>query len=164
MGIFDKLCGKLGIGDGDADEEKDSRDREDMKANADEEEEEMAKFEGSPPPTNNVVNFQAASAAVSGANPSLKMRVIVIEPKSFDDAEQVANCLREKKPVIINFENTSGEDAKRIVDFISGTTYALNGEIKKVGQNVFLCAPNNVNVSYSEDRRMVSAEMPWMKK
>ena len=53
---------------------------------------------------------------------------------------------------------------KRIVDFISGTTYALNGEIKKIGNNVFLCAPSNVNVSYMEEERKVSTEMPWLKK
>ena len=50
------------------------------------------------------------------------------------------------------------------IDFISGTTYALNGEIKKVGHNVFLCAPSNVNVSYTEEDKKVSAEMPWLKK
>ena len=95
---------------------------------------------------------------------SYKVKVVVIEPKSFDDAQQVANNLREKKPVVINFEHTDGEAAKRIIDFISGTTYALNGEIKKVGHNVFLCAPSNVNVSYTEEEKKVSAEMPWLKK
>ena len=93
-----------------------------------------------------------------------KMKVVVIEPKSFDDAQQVANCLREKRPVVINFENTIEEDAKRITDFISGTIYALNGEIKKVSNNVFFCAPSNVNISYSEDKKSVSTEMPWLKK
>ena len=61
-------------------------------------------------------------------------------------------------------EKTEAEDAKRIIDFISGTTYALNGEIKKVGHNVFLCAPSNVNVSYTEEERKVSTEMPWLNK
>ena len=98
----------------------------------------------------NVVDFQsAASARESSSVTNMKMKVIVIEPKTFDDAQQVANNLREKKPVVINFEKTEADDAKRIIDFISGTTYALNGEIKKVGHNVFLCAPSNVNVSYT---------------
>ena len=113
----------------------------------------------------NVVDFQsAASARESSSVTNMKMKVIVIEPKTFDDAQQVANNLREKKPVVINFEKTEAEDAKRIIDFISGTTYALNGEIKKVGHNVFLCAPSNVNVSYTEEEKKVSAEMPWLKK
>ena len=113
----------------------------------------------------NVVDFQsAASARENSTVTNMKMKVIVIEPRSFDDAQQVANNLREKKPVVINFEKTEADDAKRIIDFISGTTYALNGEIKKVGHNVFLCAPSNVNVSYTEEEKKVSAEMPWLKK
>ena len=111
------------------------------------------------------MDFQsAASARESSSVTNMKMKVIVIEPKTFDDAQQVANNLREKKPVVINFEKTEADDAKRIIDFISGTTYALNGEIKKVGHNVFLCAPSNVNVSYTEEEKKVSAEMPWLKK
>ena len=113
----------------------------------------------------NVVDFRsAASARENNTVTNMKMKVIVIEPKTFDDAQQVANNLREKKPVVINFEKTEADDAKRIIDFISGTTYALNGEIKKVGHNVFLCAPSNVNVSYTEEEKKVSAEMPWLKK
>lgn len=111
----------------------------------------------------NVVNFHSAASARDAAVASYKMKVVVIEPKSFDDAQQVANCLREKRPVVINFEKTEGEAAKRIIDFISGTTYALNGEIKKVGKGVFLCAPSNVNVSYTEEEKKVTTEMPWMK-
>lgn len=111
----------------------------------------------------NVVDFQSAASARENTT-NIKMKVVVIEPQTFDDAQQVANNLREKKPVVINFEKTEAEDAKRIIDFISGTTYALNGEIKKVGHNVFLCAPSNVNVSYTEEERRVSTEMPWLKK
>lgn len=111
-----------------------------------------------------VVDFQSAQSARENIVNASKMKVIVIEPRNFDDAQQVANNLREKKPVVINFEKTEAADAKRIIDFISGTTYALNGEIKKVGHNVFLCAPSNVNVSYTEEERKVSNEMPWLKK
>ena len=135
----------------------------------------MPKFErpNRPEPSaRNVVDFSSAQSARESAQGNIKLRVIVIEPKSFDDAQQVANCLREKRPVVINFENTDADAAKRIIDFISGTTYALNGEIKKVGRgeikkvgrNVFLCAPSNVNVTYTEEEKKVSAEMPWLKK
>jgi cell division inhibitor SepF len=112
----------------------------------------------------NVVNLHHPSQGAAKDNivAAYKVKVIVIEPQSFDDAQQVANCLREKKPVVINFEKTNGDEAKRIIDFISGTTYALNGEIKKVGHNVFLCAPSNVNVTYTENERSKSSsEMPW---
>ena len=159
MGFIDKVCGKIGLIDPeDINDKRDLRDEDDDFAEFDEMEREEA-------PVSNVVNFQAAAANAAMNNvAAYKMKVVVIEPKSFDDAQQVANCLRDKRPVVINFENTIEEDAKRITDFISGTIYALNGEIKKVSNNVFFCAPSNVNISYSEDKKSVSTEMPWLKK
>ena len=164
MSIIDKVCGKMGL----LDPEDDKLNLEDEtlgrqpENNRDEEEERMGM--GREDSSRNVVDFHSAASARENVVNSIKMKVIVIEPKTFDDAQQVANNLREKKPVVINFEKTEAEDAKRIIDFISGTTYALNGEIKKVGHNVFLCAPSNVNVSDTEDERKVSTEMPWLKK
>ena len=158
MGFIDKVCGKIGlIAPEDINDKRDLRDEDDDFAESDEMEREQAS-------ASNVVKFQAAANAAMNNVAAYKMKVIVIEPKSFDDAQQVANCLREKRPVVINFENTIEEDAKRITDFISGTIYALNGEIKKVSNNVFFCAPSNVNISYSEDKKSVSSEMPWLKK
>ena len=153
------MCGKIGLIDPeDINDKRDSRDEDDDF----EESDEMERGESL---ASNVVNFQAAASNAAMNNvAAYKMKVVVIEPKSFDDAQQVANCLRDKRPVVINFENTVDEDAKRITDFISGTIYALNGEIKKVSNNVFFCAPSNVNISYSEDKKSVSAEMPWLKK
>ena len=149
MKIIDKFCDKIGIGV--------PPDEPGTKP------EDMAPAEEAAP--DNVVSIQTAGGTTArGVTAALKMKVVVIEPKSFDDAQQVANCLREKRPVVINFENTDGDDARRIIDFISGTTYALNGEIKKVGHNVFFCAPSNVNVTYTEEERKVSTEMPWLKK
>ena len=156
MKIIDKVCGKIGLmNNDDLTEGKD----EEM---VPEENREPGRPEAAAP--RNVVDFQSSAASIRETVATAKMKVIVIEPKSFDDAQQVANCLKEKRPVVINFENTDGEAAKRIIDFISGTTYALSGEIKKVGHNVFLCAPSNVNVSYTEEQKTVSTEMPWLKK
>lgn len=167
MSIIDKVCGKMGLMDP-ADEKLDSieeRLKEERDYETEEEEESFDMSHERNESARNVVDFQsAASARENSTVTNMKMKVIVIEPRSFDDAQQVANNLREKKPVVINFEKTEDDDAKRIIDFISGTTYALNGEIKKVGNKVFLCAPSNVNVSYTEDEKKVSAEMPWLKK
>lgn len=167
MKIIDKVCGKIGLIDSDEEKKLKEEIEQEEQEVEEEDEEEVSKFErseGQPEVSvRNVVDFtSAASARENGGN--LRMKVIVIEPKTFDDAQQVANCLREKRPVVINFENTDGDDARRIIDFISGTTYALNGEIKKVGHNVFFCAPSNVNVTYTEEERKVSTEMPWLKK
>ena len=167
MKIIDKVCGKIGLIDSDEEKKLEEEIEQEEQEVEEEDEEEVSKFErseGQPEVSaRNVVDFTStASARENGGN--LRMKVIVIEPKTFDDAQQVANCLREKRPVVINFENTDGDDARRIIDFISGTTYALNGEIKKVGHNVFFCAPSNVNVTYTEEERKVSTEMPWLKK
>lgn len=105
----------------------------------------------------NVVDFKNKAKTAS------QMKVMVIEPVSFDDAQQVADHIRNHKPVVVNFENTNGDIAKRIIDFISGTTYALSGDIKKVGKNVFMCAPDNVSVNFSEEQKKQpqNTSMPW---
>ena len=111
-----------------------------------------------------VVNLHPSQqgAAKDNVVAAYKVKVIVIEPKSFDDSQQISDCLRQKKPVVINFEKASDEDAKRILDFVSGTMYALNGEIKKVGNKVFLCAPSNINVTYTEsEQNKVNGDLPW---
>jgi cell division inhibitor SepF len=156
MKIIDKVCEKIGLTDP-GDKGSDNREK-DMFVN----EEEKRFLNENSASSNNVVNLHASSSVKENVA-AYKMKVIVIEPKSFDDAQQVANCLKEKRPVVINFENTDEEAAKRIIDFVSGTTYALSGEIKKVGRNVFLCAPSNVNVSYTQEHKTVSTEMPWLK-
>jgi cell division inhibitor SepF len=154
LSIIDKVCGKIGITNPDDIPEPDIDEEAETKPEA---EQHLSEQAGS----DKVVDFQGVAREHAA---SCKMRVMVIDPKSFDDAQQVADCLKAKKPVIVNFENTDSEDAHRIVDFISGTTYALNGDLKKVGHNVFLCAPSNVNVDYTEDKKTVSTEMPWLKK
>ena len=148
MKIIDKVCGKIGLGGG-----------EDTAAVENVAETAAERAARTVPKLDNVVDFQAAA----GQKALAKMKVIVIEPRSFDDVQQVANCLKEKKPVVINFEHTDADAAKRIIDFVSGTTYALSGDIKKVGRNVFLCAPSNVNVAYSQERA-AKQELPWMRK
>jgi cell division inhibitor SepF len=165
MNIFDKVCGKMGLMDPeDEKEELEEYFEEEEKKPSFMKQDEENRMNHYSESSNNVVDFHSAASARESAAAATKVKVVVIEPKSFDDAQQVANNLRERKPVVINFEHTEGEAAKRIIDFISGTTYALNGEIKKVGHNVFLCAPSNVNVSYTEEEKKVSAEMPWLKK
>ncbi|MCI5567391.1 MAG: cell division protein SepF [Veillonellaceae bacterium] len=159
MGMVDKFCKKIGIGDTDDidDLEREIRDDEQalQREQAEREARERLKM------NDNVVDFSDAAREHAV---SVKMRVMVINPKSFDDAQQVANCLKDKRPVVVNFEDTNSEDAGRIVDFISGTTYALAGEIQKVGSKVFLCAPSNVNITCSEEKKTLSSEMPWMRK
>ncbi len=111
---------------------------------------------------NNVVSLPTAPHS---PQQSKQVKVMVVEPFSFDDAQHVADYLKSRKPVVVNLESTEPEIAKRMIDFISGTTYALNGQIQKVGNNIFLCAPNNVDVAYSP-REDVSDKtlLPWVNK
>ena len=102
------------------------------------------------------------SAAIDNVVAAYRMNVVVNEPQKFDDAQQVAANLQKKKPVVLNFEKTEKSVANRIIDFISGTTYALNGDIKKISNNVILCAPSNVNVSYSEEEHRLTDDMSWL--
>lgn len=158
MGILDKIRGMLGFGD---------NDESDNLMN-----ERFANMSNQRPPrgirppergNGNVISFREAAASHGGDTASMlsKMRVVVIEPRSFDDSQQIANYLKDRKPVLINFENTDSDVAMKIVDFISGATYALNGEIKKVSHHVFLCAPNNVNVAYTQETSSINTDLPW---
>lgn len=74
------------------------------------------------------------------------LKMMIVEPETFDDSQSIADYLRDRKPVIINFESTSPDVSKRVVDFISGATYALDGNIQKVGKDIFLCVPSSVTV------------------
>jgi len=105
--------------------------------------------------SNNIVNLPTAQK---------QMKVMVVEPFAFDDAQHVADHLKNRKPVVVNFENCDKEIAKRMIDFISGTTYALGGSIQKVGNSIFLCAPNNVDVAYTPNEEGEEKDfLPWTK-
>lgn len=119
------------------------------------EETELSKGRKSTSSSNNIVNLPTAQK---------QMKVMVVEPFAFDDAQHVADHLKNRKPVVVNFENCDKEVAKRMIDFISGTTYALGGSIQKIGNNIFLCAPNNVDVAYSpHDEGNDKEFLPWNK-
>lgn len=71
-------------------------------------------------------------------------KVIIREPNEYSDAQDIADCLKENYPVFINLQRLEKAQAKRVVDFLSGTIYAIDGDIKRVGTNLFLCTPKNV--------------------
>lgn len=75
------------------------------------------------------------------------IRVVVCEPKVFEDCQTIADNLKNRRPVIVNLENSDKEMAKRVVDFVSGTTYALNGGTQKVGNGIFLFVPSNMDIA-----------------
>lgn len=76
-----------------------------------------------------------------------QQKVVVSEPRVFEDVQGLAENLKSRRPVIINLEKTDPDLAKRVVDFISGATYALNGTLQKVGSGIFLAVPSNMDIS-----------------
>ncbi|TDQ42341.1 cell division protein SepF [Aureibacillus halotolerans] len=74
-------------------------------------------------------------------------KMVLVEPRMYDEAQDIADHLKNRRTVVINLQRISSDQAKRIVDFLSGTVYALGGDIQKLGPNTFLCTPDNVDVS-----------------
>jgi cell division inhibitor SepF len=83
------------------------------------------------------------------------VRVHLVLPRSFNDAQQIADKFKEGIPVILNLQSADAELSKRLIDFASGLTYALNGGMQRVADKVFLLTPRNVEVSAEERARML---------
>ena len=86
------------------------------------------------------------------------VRVHLVLPRSFNDAQQVADKFKVGIPVILNLQGTDAELSKRLIDFASGLTYALDGGMQRVADKVFLLTPENVEVSAEERARLVEPD------
>jgi cell division inhibitor SepF len=87
------------------------------------------------------------------ASASVKVHLIV--PRSFNDAQSIADRFKDATPVILNLQSTDTELSKRLIDFSSGLTYALNGGMQRIADKVFLLTPRNVEVSAEERARLI---------
>ncbi|GLH63331.1 MULTISPECIES: cell division protein SepF [Bacillaceae] len=76
-------------------------------------------------------------------------KVVLIEPRAYAEAQEIADHLKNRRAVVVNLQRIQHEQAKRIVDFLSGTVYAIGGDIQQVGTKIFLCTPDNVDVTGS---------------
>ena len=95
---------------------------------------------------------------------SMNMKMVVIEPTGFEECPKLVDNLKARKPVIINLENLETDVARKIFDFLSGATYALNGNVQKVANNIFIFAPDNVEVAYNMTQKAAANESiksPW---
>src|SRR5829696_3361395 len=82
-------------------------------------------------------------------------RVPAVLPRSFNDAQQIADKFKQSIPVILNLQNADTELSKRLIDFSSGLTYALNGGMQRVADKVFLLTPRNVEVSAEQRAQLI---------
>lgn len=73
-------------------------------------------------------------------------KMILLEPRAYSESQQIADHLKNKNTVVVNMKRVTPDQAKRIVDFLSGTVYALGGDLQKIGAGIFLCTPKNVDV------------------
>jgi len=89
------------------------------------------------------------------AAPNPNVRVHLILPRSFNDAQQIADKFKQSTPVILNLQGADAELSKRLIDFTSGLTYALDGGMQRVADKVFLLTPRNVQVSAEERARLL---------
>lgn len=73
-------------------------------------------------------------------------KMILLEPRSFSEAQAIADHLKKRNSVVVNLKRVTGAQAKRIIDFLSGCIYAISGNLQKIGVGIYLCTPKNVNV------------------
>ena len=73
-------------------------------------------------------------------------KMVLLEPRAYSESQQIVDHLKNRDTVVVNLKRVTGDQAKRIVDFLSGTIYAIGGDIQKIGGGIFLCTPNNVNI------------------
>ena len=84
--------------------------------------------------------------------------MVLLEPRAYSESQQIADHLKQRNSVVVNLKRVTPDQAKRIVDFLSGTLYAIGGDLQKLGGGIFLCTPNNINVEGKISEETVKSE------
>lgn len=151
-GLMDKVWGLFGMDSAEPEE----YDEENIYDYEDEEdgEEEKKLFSKK---NNKVVNMQ------QGQPNAIKM--VISQPTTFEQSDEICSFLKERKSVIVNLEYVNKDVARRIVDFISGGVYALDGYIQKVSNSIFLVAPSNYEITNEMAREEIKSKLSvsWLK-
>jgi cell division inhibitor SepF len=93
--------------------------------------------------------------SVRGGNGRSDVRVHLVIPKSFNDAQQVADKFKDSIPVVLNLQGVETDLSKRLIDFASGLTYALDGGMQRIADKVFMLTPRNVQISAEERAQLI---------
>src|SRR5262245_58329888 len=93
--------------------------------------------------------------SVRGGNGKSDVRVHLVIPKSFNDAQQVADKFKDQIPVVLNLQGVDTDLSKRLIDFASGLTYALDGGMQRIADKVFMLTPRNVEISAEERAELI---------
>jgi len=94
-----------------------------------------------------------------------QVRMVITQPTTFEQSEEICNYLKEKKSIILNLEYVNKDVARRIVDFISGSVHALDGHIQKISNAIFLVAPVNYDIANELAREEIKSKLSvsWLK-
>ena len=154
--IMDKVWGLFGgVEQGETEEydDDDVYEYEDKSSNYENEEEDRKFFGGK---KGKVVPLNAQGQSV---------KMVISQPTTFEQSEEICSLLKEKKSVIVNLEYVNKDVARRIVDFISGGVYALDGHIQKISNSIFLIAPMNYEITNEMAREEIKSKLSvsWLK-
>ncbi|PYE45731.1 cell division protein SepF [Paenibacillus barcinonensis] len=151
MGVMNKFMNFLGLQD-----EEEIVERERLAAQ-DEQEQEQHENETSALDKrrnqrgNNVVSIHSQK----------NVKVVLYEPRSYDEAQEIADHLRSHRTVVVNLQRIRQDQALRVIDFLSGTVYALGGGISKIGGNIFLCTPDTVEIQGTITEILADSEQDY---
>ena len=103
--------------------------------------------------------YKTSKEEYSEQNGIAGSKMMLLEPRAYSESQQIADYLKNRSAVVVNLKRVTPDQAKRIVDFLYGTIYAIGGDLQKLGGGIFLCTPNNVNVegNISEDNAAKSS-------
>lgn len=112
-----------------------------------------------------VKNFFGRKSKVVSMPQVQQVRMVITQPTNFEQSEEICNYLKDKKAVIANLEYVNKDVARRIIDFISGSTHALNGNIQKVSNAIFLVTPANYEIASDLAREEIRNKLSvsWLK-
>lgn len=154
MGIYNKFLDFIGIEESDEDNREDDlfEEEEAPVRSRQQSRQQQTRQAQEPEPKKSVreQRLQGGGDTVSMVNPS-SMKMVVYHPVTYEDAQNIIDNLKARKPVIVNMEELEVNEAQRILDFLSGAIYALSGTIMKISKVIFVVAPNNYDVVGNEE-------------
>ncbi len=87
------------------------------------------------------------SDAVKALNANKDGHLVLFEPRAYRESQEIANYLKQKKAAVVNLHRLNRDLCKRVIDFLSGVIYAIDGDIQQIGPSIFLCTPKNIGVT-----------------
>lgn len=93
-------------------------------------------------------------------------KMILLEPRAYSESQQIADHLKNRNSVVVNLKRVTSDQAKRIIDFLSGCIYSIGGKMQKIGVGIYLCTPKNVNIQGkisddAEKQKDIDDEIEW---